>query len=136
MVWLVFSAIPDYPGLGYHHLFKGPDMFFGLDLLDVADEGVQQQHRRDHPSVFVFLQKGGHHRGNQENIYQGALELVEQDFQPADLFLFRQFVGSEFLQALFDFGFGQAVLGSVQVRKNLVNFTLIPVHPPSIINTG
>ena len=92
-------AAPRHPGAGRHQPLQGLGRALRPELLNGADDGVDQQHREDEPRVRVLPQPEGDQGRDQQDIDQRALELAQKDAGQGGRPLDRQAVGAEVLEA-------------------------------------
>ncbi len=79
------------------------------------------------------MKKDGNYRGNEKDIYEWTLKLVEEYLQFADLFLGNKFVRSIFFKTFFDVAITESVFIGIELLKSFFYLDLVPAHRKNYI---
>ena len=96
---LMFAVTLD-AGIAGEHVADPLQRFFGIALLDMANQSVDHRHAEDHQGIDPVAHNGGQRRGRQQHVNQYVVKMGEKAQPGRFALLFRQCIRPTAIQAL------------------------------------
>jgi len=126
----LLSSLASDGRFGPEHPGQGADGPLGLGLLEMADDGIDQDDPEDHAGIDVFAEQGGLGRGDEEDVDEDLMELEQELLPPGGSGPFGHLIGTGTAETISDLGGAQA--GLEAGLKDLTDLHLGPGMPGNV----